>query len=84
MEALGIRNDHKSDEAIGRAIKVCISNNISLKQNFQRVFRFNGEEIFVDWHISTLACYLIIINADPSNRRVANAQLYFALKKNSW
>jgi DNA-damage-inducible protein D len=33
-----------------------------------------------DYHLSRYACYLIIQNADPSKKRVADGQTYFAIQ----
>ncbi|MCE3280081.1 MAG: hypothetical protein K0S44_2272 [Bacteroidetes bacterium] len=68
------------DAAIERAFKACSSLNISIKQNFKSVFRTCEDHLVTDWRLSPLACYLIVINADPSNEQVARMQIHFATK----
>lgn len=67
--------------AIDRAFKACTTLNISIDNHFKPVFRSDGmHEMEPDWRLSALACYLLIINADPSNSNVAKVQLFFASK----
>jgi hypothetical protein len=68
------------DIAIERAFKACISLNISIKNNFKSVFRTCDDHLVTDWKLTPLACYLIVINADPANQRVAKMQVHFATK----
>lgn len=72
--------EEELDTAIERAFKACASLNISIKQNFKSVFRTCDDHLVTDWKLSPLACYLIVINADPANPRVARMQIHFATK----
>jgi hypothetical protein len=67
--------------AIQRAFSACSSLNISIGKNFRSVFRNAESCTSTDWHLSPLACYLLIINADPSRAEIAKLQLLFATKK---
>lgn len=79
MEQLNA-SEEELDVAVERAFKACASLNISIKQNFKSVFRTCEDHLVTDWKLSALACYLIVINADPANERVARMQVHFATK----
>lgn len=68
------------EDAMQRAFNACVSLNIPIKTNFKSVFRSFEDYLVTDWKLSSLACYLIIINADPANAAVARVQLLFATK----
>jgi hypothetical protein len=78
-ERLNVSED-ELDAAVERAFKACASLNISIKHNFKSVFRTCEDHLVTDWKLSALACYLIVINADPANERVARMQVHFATK----
>lgn len=81
-ELLGLPKNEDLQNAVNRAIKICSSLHISVDENFRTIFRFTGNALITDWKLSALACYLVTINADPSNPIVAKAQLFFTLKDN--
>lgn len=67
--------------AIDRAFQACTTMHISIDDNFKAIFRSDDQhEMVPDWKLSSLACYLLIINANPSNSNVAKVQLFFASK----
>jgi hypothetical protein len=68
------------DDALERAFNACVSLEIPIKSNFKSVYRSFEDCLITDWKLSSLACYLIIINADPANAAVARIQLLFATK----
>jgi hypothetical protein len=68
------------DEATERAFKACAALSISIRDNFKSVFRTCDDHLVTDWKLSALACYLIVINADPANQKVARMQVHFATK----
>ena len=78
---LGIEEEAGFEDAMRRALKVCRQLSIPIDDNFRSVYRFGSEALIRDWRLSDLACYLIIVNADPDNARVAEAQVYFARRK---
>ena len=68
------------DDAIERAFKACAALSIPIRKNFKSVFRTCDDHLVTDWKLSALACYLIVINADPANHKVARMQVHFATK----
>ena len=80
-DQLGFEEEKEFDEAMQRALKVCRTLAISIEDNFSSVYRFSNSELVRDWKLSNLACYLIIVNANPENSHVAKAQVYFAVRK---
>ena len=81
MESLMMDDRNELQFAINRAFRVCAALGISVQENFKSVIRFDGENLHEDWKISSLACYLIIVNANPINPNVARAQLYYIHKQ---
>ncbi len=81
MAGLDIEDTNDIDASLSRALHVCGSLQIPFNQHFKKVFRSDGENVMVDWKISAFACYLIIINCNPSNGLVAKAQLHFAMNR---
>ena len=81
MAGLNIEDTNDMDASLCRALQVCSNLQIPFNQHFKKVFRSDGENTMVDWKISSFACYLIVINCNPSNGLVAKAQLHFAMKK---
>jgi hypothetical protein len=79
VERLNV-SEEDLDLAIERAFKACASLNISIKHNFKSVFRTAEDHLVTDWKLTPLACYLIVINADPANEQVARMQVHFATK----
>ena len=81
MNRLNIDNMDEIAMSLNRAFQACDILQLPIHRNFKRVYRFDGENMIVDWKISGLACYLVIINCNPGNENVAKAQLYFAMNK---
>ncbi|MEO8085981.1 MAG: hypothetical protein ABI763_04125 [Bacteroidota bacterium] len=79
METLAIADADEIALALKRTFEAFSILHIPVHHNFKRVFRYDGENLITDWMVSSLAHYLIIINCNPANERVAKAQLYFAL-----
>jgi hypothetical protein len=73
-------SEEELDNAMERAFNACVSLNIPIRNNFRSVYRSFENYLVTDWKLSSLACYLIIINADPSNPHVAKTQILFATK----
>jgi hypothetical protein len=73
--------DNEIETAIERAFQACSTMHITIEDHFKPIFRSdNSQELLNDWKLSSLACYLLIINANPSNANVARIQLFFASK----
>lgn len=79
METLNIEDAAEIVLALKRTFEACYILHIPLNRNFKRVYRYDGQNLIADWKISALAHYLIIINCNPANEQVAEAQLYFAM-----
>jgi len=77
MDKLHIDNALEIEASLNRTFAVCSAVPISLNENFIKIYCFDGESLRIDWKISALACYLLIINCNPSNEFVARAQLHF-------
>lgn len=80
IESLGLYEEEELRTAVNRALNICSTLHIPINSNFRTIYRYNGNNLITDWKISELACYLIIINANPSNTKVAEAQLFFTIK----
>ena len=81
MSNLNIKDAIEIEVSLNRTFDACDTLHISKLQNFKKIYRFDGKNLHVDWKISSLACYLIIINCNPTNEFVARAQLHFALNR---
>jgi len=62
-------------KAIDRAIKACISINLSVGQHFKTVYKSVNDDIYIDWKMSAFGCYLALINGDPTNPMIARLQM---------
>jgi len=63
------------DEAVERAIGICRTAEVSIRQNFKPIYIYGDGQLICDWRISELGRKLIILNANPSNPLVAIFQL---------
>ncbi len=81
MNNLNINDTKEIDLAVKRSFDACKILRISKNDNFKKVYRFDGQNLHIDYKISALACYLIIINCNPTNEFVARAQLHYAINR---
>lgn len=81
MNNLNIDNILEIDLAMQRTFDACQILRISKNDNFKKVYRYDGKNLHIDYKISALACYLIIINCNPMNEFVARAQLHYAMNR---
>ena len=81
MTNLAIHDMNEIQQSLQRAFVVCGTLQLPISRNFKKVYRWDGESMVIDWKISPLACYLIVINSNPSHHRVAIAQLYYAVNR---
>ncbi len=81
MSTLEIEDVDEIATSLNRAFQACVTLQLSFKRNFKKVYRSDGDNMIMDWKISPLACYLVVINCCPTHERVAKAQLYFAMTK---
>ncbi len=72
---LGEHDPHFRAEAVRRAMEVCHAAGMSLDKNFKRIYLYSDNVLESDWLLSSLACYLFLMNGNPANPLVAKAQL---------
>ena len=73
--------DSDMETVIERAFQACSTMHITIEDHFKPIYRTdNSHELLNDWKLSSLACYLLIMNANPANTNVAKVQLFFAGK----
>ncbi len=81
MQELGIEDENDIAASLSRAFRACDTLQLPVSRNFRKVYRGEGHQMKTDWEISPVACYLIVINCNPTYESVARAQLYFALNR---
>jgi hypothetical protein len=81
MKALDYDDQEMFEDAVASAIRACATLRIPLRHHIRTVFRYSEEGLFQDYMLSRFACHLIIMNADPVYPAVAEAQLYFTLRR---
>ncbi len=75
MYRLGYTSWDSFNKSIKRAISTCTNIDADIMSNFVQYRNKTGE---VDYKLSRFACYLVVMNANPSHKEVARAQAYFA------
>ncbi|MEF8755970.1 MAG: hypothetical protein V5B60_18890 [Accumulibacter sp.] len=79
--ALGYADTEPLHKALNKALGVCMMLNISVAENFTALEQGRTPE----YRLSRFACYLTVMNADPRNPMVAQAQGFFAsLAESFW
>jgi alpha-D-ribose 1-methylphosphonate 5-phosphate C-P lyase len=63
------------ENAIARAIEICKTAHLPVRENFRIIFRDIDGDLVQDWKLSSVAYQLIIINGNPANNRVAATQV---------
>lgn len=81
LEMLEVTDQIEAAFSLNRTFQACKALDIPFNKNFKKVYRYNGEDLMADYKISPFACYLLIINCNPSHASVAKAQLYFAMNQ---
>jgi DNA-damage-inducible protein D len=66
--------DEMIEIAIKRAINACSSLNIPYYIHFRKIYIAEHSVIYTDWKLSSLGCYLTVVNCDPSNPLIAKFQ----------
>jgi hypothetical protein len=77
-ERMGEVSEDNFSDTLFRTFKICSALDIPIDDNFKKVYRFNGQHMIMDWHLSPLACYLLMLNGNPMNPSVAKVQLFAA------
>lgn len=72
---LGYQGMDQINRAINKATSVCLNLDIPVFDNFIQTKSANVEN---DFKLTRFACYLTVMNGDISNKKIANAQAYFA------
>ncbi len=67
--------------ALGRAMQVCEQAGFAVPVHFRQVFRYNGRDMERDMRLSSLASYLVLINAGTEHQAVAQAQVLAFFRK---
>lgn len=80
MNRLGVNDPDELQSAMSRTIKVFRSMNIPVRQHVKRFYKYADGNLMVDWKISPLTSYLLVLNADPTLPEVAKAQLFLATR----
>ena len=79
LESLEVADEAEIADSLSRAFLACQMLHIPVQRHFRRVFCFDGIQMIADWKMSSLACYLLVINCNPSHEAVAKAQLFYAM-----
>lgn len=73
------------EKAIERAQKACLNTGFDVDDHFREATKMvelgsGAERAIPDFELSRYACYLIVMNGDPSKEVIAVGQTYFAVK----
>lgn len=80
MELLDYKTMVSFSKAINKAMTTCNTLNIPILENFIQVCNIVDGRPVNDFKLSRFACYLVTMNADNKNPKVAQAQVYFIIK----
>lgn len=75
LSRFGLSDPEDLRQAVQRAIHVCISAGIPVRQNFSPLYAADESGIFCDWKLSELGKRLVLLNANTSNQYVAHLQM---------
>lgn len=75
---LGYTNKEDFDSTLARTLEVFSDLHLSAKKNCKQIFRFRDGEMVIDWKLSSLACYLMVLNGNPNNLNLGK-ELFFTL-----
>ena len=75
VREIGYKHAGELSESVKRAIHVCRTMNIPVKENFKVIYRSTSEGLVIDWKLSSLGYSLVSLNSDPSYRPVAKMQM---------
>jgi len=76
LEKLALEDEHLLDQAIERAINACLALSIPSRKHFRQIFIIRQNQIQRGWRLSSLGCYLTVVNEDPSHPIVAQFQAF--------
>lgn len=75
FEDSGFEREEEILKAIERAMLVCATLKISVNDHFKTIYKSVGDDVYIDWKLSPLACSLTLLNGDPRLDKVADFQL---------
>lgn len=67
-------NRQELDQAIRRAIEICMTAGLKLEDHFKRIYICTDSGIVTDWKLSIYGYQLVCLNGSPSNENVARMQ----------
>jgi hypothetical protein len=76
MDELGYQDKDDFNNALLRSFEICCMLKIPISENFKKIYRFRDNVVEVEWQVSDLGCYLLLINGNTRNPNVARAQLH--------
>lgn len=76
MDEMGYHTEQDLEQAISRAFELCCALHINIPMHFRKVFVFDPQGIHTDWQLTDVATYLLLVNGNSRNPRVAEAQLF--------
>ena len=75
LTMFGVGSPDDLSNAIDRAIEICYTAQIPIKQNFKPVYICDNGQVICDWRLSSLGKKLVLFNANPANPIVAKLQI---------
>ncbi len=69
-------NEADQEANLKKAFDVCYHMHIPINRHFRKIFIFDAIGLTTDWLISDFGSYLLLINGNTQNYRVAKAQVY--------
>jgi hypothetical protein len=81
MKALDYDDREQFNQVILAAMRVCQALDMPVRHHFKSIFISREAGIEQELKLSELACYFIVLNADPAHPAVAQAQYYFIKDK---
>ena len=82
LDEFGISNEAEFEKIMEKAFDVCFTLDIPINVHFRKIFLYANDQLITDWLLSDLATYLLLMNGDVRNYKVAQAQVY-SLKGNA-
>ncbi len=81
VSRLDFEEKYSFEEPLERTLKACVSLGIPIKEHFRKVYCCTNDALQLDILMSSVACYLFLINCNPNHPVVANAQVFFTHKE---
>lgn len=75
LHSMGYFTGDEFEEALHRTLSILTAADLPIQNHIRRTFRSEGDQIYQDWKLSSLALHVLKINGDPKNGQVAHYQL---------